>query len=212
MSDMTVHEFCNTHSACKDGRAWAMENCTSMQDAWEKLKPEWLIWVATRNGVLTERELRLFAVWCARQVQHLMADPRSVDAIDVAERHANGNATDAELAAARAAAGAAARAAAGAAAGAAAMDAARTAAMAAARAAARTAAMDAAGAAAMDAAWTAAMDAAGAAAWTAARAMAAAGAAAGAVAGAAAGAAARAAQAEWLRKNCKPNFIKEVKP
>ena len=52
------------------------------------------------------RELRLFAVWCARQVQHLMSDPRSVDAIDVAERYADGKATDDELAAARAAAAA----------------------------------------------------------------------------------------------------------
>lgn len=52
-----------------------------------------------------EREIRLFGVWCARQVQHLMTDQRSLDALDVAERFANGEATEAE----RAAAGAAAR-------------------------------------------------------------------------------------------------------
>ena len=51
-----------------------------------------------------DREARLFAVWCARQVQHLMTDPRSIAALDVAERHANGDATDAELAEARTAA------------------------------------------------------------------------------------------------------------
>jgi hypothetical protein len=50
------------------------------------------------------RVWRLYAVWCARQVQHLMADPRSVAALDVAERHANGQATDDELAAANSAA------------------------------------------------------------------------------------------------------------
>ena len=44
-----------------------------------------------------DKEIRLFAVWCARQVQHLMTDKRSLDAIDVAERYANGEATDAEL-------------------------------------------------------------------------------------------------------------------
>ena len=60
-----------------------------------------------------DREARLYAVWCARQVQRLMTDPRSIVALDVAERHANGDATDAELAAAEAAAWAAARAAAG---------------------------------------------------------------------------------------------------
>jgi len=47
------------------------------------------------------REKRLFAVWCVRQVQHLMPDKRSIDALDVAERFANGEATIDELVAAR---------------------------------------------------------------------------------------------------------------
>ena len=92
-----------------------------------------------------DREIRLFAVWCARQVQHLMTDPRSLAALDVAERFANGEAGDVELIAAREAAREAARAA-GDASGAAAW---------AAREAAR-AAGDAAGDAAWDAAWAAA--------------------------------------------------------
>lgn len=50
------------------------------------------------------REWRLFAVWCARQVQPLMKDKRSIDALDVAERYAHGQATKEELATARAAA------------------------------------------------------------------------------------------------------------
>lgn len=41
---------------------------------------------------------RLYAVWCARRVQHFMTDPRSIAALDVAERHALGQATDEELA------------------------------------------------------------------------------------------------------------------
>jgi hypothetical protein len=48
------------------------------------------------------KEWRLFAVRCARSVQHLMKDPRSLAALDVAERHAHGTATDAELEAANA--------------------------------------------------------------------------------------------------------------
>jgi hypothetical protein len=48
-----------------------------------------------------DREIRLFAVWCARRVQHHMTDPRSVAALDVAERFARGEASDAELEAAR---------------------------------------------------------------------------------------------------------------
>ena len=43
------------------------------------------------------KEWRLYAVWCARQVQHLTTDPRSIAAVDVAERFANGEATQAEL-------------------------------------------------------------------------------------------------------------------
>ena len=97
-----------------------------------------------------DREIRLFGVWCARQVQHLMTDPRSIAALDVSERFANCNATQEELDAARDAAWAAARDA---------SDAARAASDAAW--AARNAASAAARDAASDAAWAAAGDAAG---------------------------------------------------
>jgi len=57
-------------------------------------------------------EIRLYAVWCARQVQHQMTDPRSLAALDAAENFAIGEVTKADLAAAREAAWAAAEAAA----------------------------------------------------------------------------------------------------
>jgi len=60
-----------------------------------------------RSAPEYDREWRLFSVWCARQVQHLLTDPRSVAALDVAERYANGDATGEELAAAWSAADAA---------------------------------------------------------------------------------------------------------
>ena len=44
-----------------------------------------------------DKEKRLYAVWCARQVQHLMTDQKSIKALDVAERHAHGQATDEDL-------------------------------------------------------------------------------------------------------------------
>lgn len=47
-----------------------------------------------------EKDMRLYAVWCARQVQNMMPDKRSSATLDVAERYAHGQATDAELAAA----------------------------------------------------------------------------------------------------------------
>ena len=55
-----------------------------------------------------QKEMRLYAVDCARSVQHLLTDTRSISAIDVAERCAHGLATDDELSSARDAAGAAA--------------------------------------------------------------------------------------------------------
>jgi len=63
-----------------------------------------------------EKEWRLFAIWCARQVQHLMTDERSIAALDVAEKYTNDDATKDELNSASAAASAEASAAASAAA------------------------------------------------------------------------------------------------
>ena len=142
------------------------------------------IWAFTREGIMDDRTLRLFAVRCARKVQHLMTDPRSINALDVAENYANGLASDEDLAAAweaaweeareaRAEAWAAAMAAASEAAReaarearAAAWEAAREAAMVAASEAAREAAMVAASVAASEAARVAASVAARAAAWS----------------------------------------------
>jgi hypothetical protein len=139
-----------------------------------------------------DREIRLFGVWCARQVQHLMTDPRSIAALDVAERFANGEATQYELnAAARDAARAA-------------SDAARDAASDAARDA-RAAAWAAAWAAASDAAW-AASDAA----WAARAAARAAASDAARDARAAARAAAWADQEKRLRELCAEVALSEV--
>ena len=173
---MNIDEFCDKHNACRNGRTWALKNCTTMDEVWQKCqRPEWLIWIATKPGVLKDTDLIRFAVWSVRQVQHLLSDPRSLAALDTVDNYLAGTATKEEVEAAADAADAAFYAAFYAAADAA--DAAR-----AARAAAYAAA-DAADAA--DAAFYAAFYAA---------------------AGAAAGAAADAAQAEWLRKNTQPNF------
>ena len=103
-----------------------------------------------------DRDARLFAVWCARQVQYLMGDARLVNALDVAERFADGAATSEELDAARSDA----RSAAWSDARSAAWSDARSAAWSAARSAAWRAAQDAAQDAARSAARSAAQDAA----------------------------------------------------
>ena len=143
--------------------------CSPCADGWSKLlthlgrksaddAPVTILEILASNGIDyalwclqavdgRDKELRLLAVSFARQVQHLLTDPRSISAIDVAERFANGLATQDELDAASAAASAAAVTTAGAAAWAAAWAAAGAAARAAAWAAAGAAAWAADGAA-----------------------------------------------------------------
>lgn len=58
-----------------------------------------IIWLLLRRHFYTPKDLQLFAVWCAREALKLVAnpDPRSIEAVNVAERYANGEATDKEL-------------------------------------------------------------------------------------------------------------------
>ena len=104
-----------------------------------------IIWLLCRKQFMSDKDMRLFAVWCAREALKLLKnpDPRSLNACDVAERFANGQATSDELDAAWSAA----------------LSAAMDADSDAARSAARAAARDAAWAAAWSAAWSAARDA-----------------------------------------------------
>lgn len=98
---MKPAEFANLFRVCQEDREWAIANCATMDDAWATARPDWLVWIATRTGILDDHTLRRFTVWSARQIKHLMPDPRSVTALDVAERYADRKATDKELAAAR---------------------------------------------------------------------------------------------------------------
>lgn len=60
-----------------------------------------ILWVA--KNYLDDKTLRLFAVWCARKALQLLnnPDPRSINACDIAEKFANGQAIQEELTAAR---------------------------------------------------------------------------------------------------------------
>lgn len=150
-------DFCDRFDACSEGREFAVTKAT-MAEVWNTCnRVDWLIWIMQRLGQEPDRKrLRLFACWCVREtpladgrkVWDLLTDERSRNAVVVAERFANGEATDEERDAAWAAAGDAAGDAAWDAAWDAARAAARDAAWAAAWAAARAAARAAAGAAA----------------------------------------------------------------
>ena len=60
-----------------------------------------VIWLLCRKEFMTEKDMRLFAVWCDREALKLdNPDERSINACNVAERFANGQADSDELAAA----------------------------------------------------------------------------------------------------------------
>ena len=63
-----------------------------------------ITWLLCHKEFMSDKDLRLFAVWCARKALSLIdnPDPRNIEACNVAERYANGEATDEELEAARA--------------------------------------------------------------------------------------------------------------
>ena len=94
-------------NACEPAIEWA--NGKDLETAWNTCeRGDWMIWLLTESqNEVTDKQLRLIAVECCRSVQRLMTDQRSINAVDVAERYANGEATDEELRQAQAAAEAA---------------------------------------------------------------------------------------------------------
>ncbi len=116
---MTTSDFIRGHRACRRGAEWALSISEDMADVWDALvnqeKHEWLLWTATRPGVLSDTAVRKLACRFVREtpvgdgtVWDLLEDERSREAVEVAERYAGGDATDAELFAAYTAACAAA--------------------------------------------------------------------------------------------------------
>jgi hypothetical protein len=107
--NLNPKEFCSVTSACKDGREFA-EKYNTMAEVWDACpRADWLLWILKAiDAPENEKNERLFAVWCARNTpmrdgrttSALLTDPRSVAALEVAERFAHGNASADELAAA----------------------------------------------------------------------------------------------------------------
>lgn len=88
--DYTINEFCDLHRACRPGRIWANMNCVSMQDAWDKLPPDYLIWVALRPGVLSAQELLDFGNWVAKRIEQEVGTGRMSSFENAAEVFSDG--------------------------------------------------------------------------------------------------------------------------
>jgi hypothetical protein len=113
---MKTADFIREHNACHGGAKWALSISKNMSDVWDMMvkerKHDWLIWTATRPGVFPDSTLRKLAcrfvretpVSNGRTVWELLTDERSRKAIEVTEAYVDGNATEAELAAAYSAA------------------------------------------------------------------------------------------------------------
>ena len=111
--NLTPKEFCRITEACSDGIRFALKYKT-MKSVWEHCeRVDWLCWILNTLDVpADEKACRLYMIWCARNTPladgrttlALLTEQRSLDALSVAERFANGQATLEELDAARSAA------------------------------------------------------------------------------------------------------------
>jgi hypothetical protein len=72
----------------------------------KKIPFEDRLWVVLRNDLISDKLMRLFAVWSYRQTLLFIKnpDPISIEAANVAEKYANGEITEQELSAAASAA------------------------------------------------------------------------------------------------------------
>lgn len=103
-------QFTTQFNACLEGVDFACKYQT-MKEVWDNCpKVSWMLWIANKLQLqLDQKAIRLFACWCVRNtpisdsqtVWDLLTDERSRNAVIVAERFANGEATIDELRQAR---------------------------------------------------------------------------------------------------------------
>ena len=96
-----LKEMFRKESACAEGVRWVGERDEKQMLA-DFERGDWCLWYFWRMrntpGYPDVKVITLVKVKCARLVQHLMKDQRSINALDVAERWANGEVTDDQLA------------------------------------------------------------------------------------------------------------------
>lgn len=93
------------HRPCLDGWQKLLRGLNKTQPDDEMLWIDQILDINGLNDALwclravenCDREIRLYAVWCARRVQRYMTDQRSIAALKIAERYALNEASDADL-------------------------------------------------------------------------------------------------------------------
>ena len=93
-------------NACKDAIEWAA-NQKNYKEAWQSCeRGDWMLWLAFKLNI-DDKKLTMAKVMCVKQVEHLMRDQRSRDALQSCIDYANGKITRNQLNAAAYAAAAA---------------------------------------------------------------------------------------------------------
>jgi len=97
---MKFKEHLESIPACEGAIKW-VKNRSIKRAFKECQRGDWMLWYAYRNreklGLEDMKLITLAKVKCARLVQYLMKDERSLKALDVAEKFALGKATGKEL-------------------------------------------------------------------------------------------------------------------
>ena len=106
MSQRTVKSFFKTFKDEADSiyydpnfeffkiQEWLLENkCSTLQECWEKIPADALLWMATRRNVLNKKDFQQFALSCCNRLNHLMKDKRSLNALDTTKKYINDETT-----------------------------------------------------------------------------------------------------------------------
>ena len=105
----TARKWLKAEGACSECFPWACKNGQTLSELVKIARPDWALWVLVRPKVLTDRELWLFACWCAEQAlpswyAFAPDDHRPKLAIEARRGWLDGKVSDEELRAAESAA------------------------------------------------------------------------------------------------------------
>jgi len=86
----------NRLKACHDAVLWVAKQ-PNVKTAWENCeRGDWMLWLAKKLNV-DDKKLTMAKAMCAKQVEHLMKDQRSKDALQACFDYVNGKITREEL-------------------------------------------------------------------------------------------------------------------
>jgi len=93
---MTPLDRLRNLGACTEAIQWASQY-PDLETAWTACeRGDWMLWYAAKTGA-SRRQVVGIAAKCARLVQHLMTDERSIAALDACDRYARGEVSEVEM-------------------------------------------------------------------------------------------------------------------